>query len=110
MSVVKRAAVMSDPRATARAMIRCDEATLIACVASDGDRARLVLRDVPDMDAALADLRRAAAAICEIPDPDEPSEPLPNWCDAFLDDGCPVLRLDVKDSGETYAARIVAAI
>jgi hypothetical protein len=59
-------------------MIRCDEARLIAYVASHGDRARLVLRDVPDMDTALAALQRAAAAICEIPHPDEPGLPQPS--------------------------------
>lgn len=91
-------------------MIRCDEAELIEYVAGHGDRARLVLRDVPDVAVALDALQRAAGAICEIVHPDEPDDPLPNWCDAFLVDGEPVLHLDVQDWGPVYAGRIVTAV
>ncbi len=91
-------------------MIRCDEAELIEYLAGHGDRARLALREVPDAAAALDALQRAAGAICEIPHPVEPSAPLPNWCDAFLVDGEPVLHLDVQDCGEAYAERIIAAV
>jgi hypothetical protein len=91
-------------------MIRCDEAELIGYVAGHGESARLVLLDVPDAAVALDALQRAAEAICEIAHPDEPDDPLPNWCDAFLVDGKPVLHLDVQDWGPVYAERIVAAV
>lgn len=91
-------------------MIRCDEAELVDYVAGNGDRARLVLREAPDVAVALDALQRAAGAVCEIPHPVEPSAPLPNWCDAFLEDGEPVLHLDVQDWGQAYAERIVTAV
>jgi hypothetical protein len=101
---------MSDPGTTVRVVIRCDEGRLIEYVAGHGDGARLALRDAPDVGAALAALQRAATAICEIPHPDEPGAPLPNWCDAFLVEGEPVLHLDVQDWGQTYATRIIGAV
>ncbi len=101
---------MSDAGTTVRVVIGCDEARLIEYVASHGDSARLALRDVPDVGAALVALQRAAAAICEIPHPDELSAALPNWCDAFLVEGEPVLHLDVQDWGEAYAAQIIGTV
>jgi hypothetical protein len=105
-----RVTEMSDPGTTVRVMIRCDAAKLTEYVASHGDRARLALRGVPDVNAALAALQRAAATICDIPHPDEPSAPLPNWSDAFLVDGEPVLHLDVQDWGQAYAQQIIDVV
>lgn len=87
-----------------------DEAELIAYIAAHGSTAVLVLRDAPDADAALAALRQASGEVHAIPHPQEPSAPLPNWCDAFIEDGEPVLHLDVQDQGPAYAGRITAAI
>jgi hypothetical protein len=90
-------------------VIRRDEVELVAYLAEHADRARLVLRETPDGDAALRALRRAAAAVGRIPHPVEPAQPLPNWCDAFFVDGVPVLHLDIQDHAE-YAERIAAAV
>jgi hypothetical protein len=94
---------------TLRAMVRRDEPELIAYLAEHPSWARLVLREVRDTDTALRALRRAAEAVWRIPHPLEPTDGLPNYCSPSLEDGLPVLCLDVKDNSD-HAARIAEAI
>jgi hypothetical protein len=82
---------------------------LIAYVADHCDGVTLTIRDATDPVAALAALEQAAAAIREIPHPDEPDDPLPNWCRAELKDGEPVLHLDFHDYPR-YAPRVVEIV
>lgn len=98
-------------------MVSRSESELIRYLADNSDRARLVLRGVPDTRAALAALRQAAAAVGRIPQPAEagraPEEASAvrgaAAVEAAMEDGLPVLRLDVKDGGR-YARQIVATI
>ena len=91
-----------------RVLLR-DEGELIAYLAENPSWARLVLRDAPDPGAAQRALREAAEAVWRIPNPFEPSVGLPNFCGVSIEDGLPVLSIDVKDSSD-YAGRIAAAI
>jgi hypothetical protein len=93
----------------ARRIVQCDEPGLIAYLAANSG-ARLVLRDVADVHAACAALRAAAAAVCEIPHPDEPQMPLPNWCEAKRENGLAILHLDIQDWGEVYGRQITEVI
>jgi hypothetical protein len=90
-------------------MVRRSEAELISYVAAHSDQVALALRDTPDATAANLAMQRAAAAVRRIPHPVEPDCPLPNWCEAHLEDGAPVLRLDMQDQRE-YAGQVVATI
>jgi hypothetical protein len=90
-------------------MVRRDEAELVAYLAENPSGARLVLRETPSTAAALAALRRAADAVSRIRHPDEPTDGLPNYCSVSLEDGLPVLSLDVKDRSD-YAGQITSAI
>jgi hypothetical protein len=93
-------------------MVQRDEAALVGYLAAHGSGARLLLTgvDKSGVHAACAALRRAAAAVCEIPHPQEPEMPLPNWCQAVRERGRPVLHLDVQDWGEVYARQITGVI
>jgi hypothetical protein len=94
-------------------MMHRADAELIGYLADHHDQARLVLRDVSDTDAALAALERAAEAVWSLPHPDEPGSALPNWCEAALEDGHPVLHMDAKDGAgqiDQIAASILGAI
>lgn len=86
-----------------------DEAALIAYLEENADRVHLAVRDGSDPQAGLRALRRAASAVQRIPHPDEPEDGLPNFTDVSLEDGLPVLRMDVKDGGR-FAAQIATAM
>lgn len=90
-------------------MPRLDEPALVRYVAAHTSATALALYDASDPDAAAAALRAAAAEICQIRHPDEPDDPLPNWCAVRDEDGVPVLRLDMKDE-VPYAALVVRII
>lgn len=110
---VFRWAGLSEAHPTVRDMTRGADAELIGYLADDHDQARLVLRDVSDTHAALAALKRAAAAVWSLPHPDEPGCALPNWCDTALEDGHAVLHMDAKDGAgqiDQLAATILRAV
>lgn len=65
----------------------------------------LGLYDTTDPEGGLAALRMATRAVGNIPHPDEPADPLPNWCTAVMRDGVPVFHLDMKDCSD-YAGRV----
>jgi len=83
-----------------------DEPALVAYVAEHSSATALAVYDTTDLAAAGAALRAAAAQICQIRHPDEPDDPLPNWCTVLDEDGVPVLHLDMKDEIR-YAALVV---
>ncbi len=82
---------------------------LIAYVAEHSSQTALALEDATDQAAVGAALRAAAAKILQIRHPDEPDEPLPNWCDVVDEDGVPVLHLDMKDEIR-YSALVVRIV
>jgi hypothetical protein len=90
-------------------MLRRSEAELISYVADNSDRVSLALMESPDPAAAVTALERAAAAVLQIPHPVEPGDPLPNWCQVLVEDGRPVLHVDMQDHRE-YAGRVVTTI
>jgi len=86
-----------------------DEPALVAYVAEHTSATALAVYDATDPDAAGDALRVAAAEICEIRHPDEPEDPLPNWCTVLDEDGVPVLHLDMKDE-VAYSALVVRIV
>jgi hypothetical protein len=86
-----------------------DEPALVAYVAEHSSATALAVYDTTDLAAAGAALRAAAAQICQIRHPDEPDDPLPNWCTVLDEDGVPVLHLDMKDEIR-YAALVVRIV
>lgn len=86
-----------------------DEPALVAYVAEHTSATALAVYDSTDPDAVEAALRAAAAEICEIRHPDEPEDPLPNWCTVLDEDGVAVLHLDMKDE-VAYAALVVRIV
>lgn len=89
-------------------MIEWDQAELVAYLSELGSQAELAVHDAPDPWAAHGALHYAVGAIRDIPSPDEPGESLPSSCGARMDQGIPVLYLDVQDHGWRYANQIVA--
>ena len=86
-----------------------DESALVAYVAEHSSATALAVYDTTDPAAAAAALRAAAAQIGQIRHPDEPDDPLPNWCTVLDEDGVPVLHLDMKDEIR-YAALVVRIV
>jgi hypothetical protein len=86
-----------------------DETRLVSYVAEHSSQVELMLSGTSDTDRAMAALRWAAAGISAIAHPDEPDCPLPNWCEACLEDGVPVLHLDMKNVSRG-AAQVVGVI
>jgi hypothetical protein len=74
---------------------------------------RFLLRDTSDGDAAHAAMERAAEAVFNVPHPEEPDEPLPNYASAVTEtaDG-PSFWIDCKDELDDpdTAAAVVTAI
>ena len=97
-------------------MVQEQDAGLIGYLADHYDQARLALRGASDADAGLAALRKAAAAMWDMPHPDAPDDPsmaLPNWCRASLEEGIPVLHMDAGDGGahiDEIAATLTSAV
>jgi hypothetical protein len=91
-------------------VVEWDQAELAAYLSELGGQAELAVHGARDPDAAHGALHMAAGAICDIRHPDEPGDPLPNYCEARMDQGLPVLALRIKDHGRRYAEQIVALI
>jgi hypothetical protein len=86
-----------------------DEPALVAYVADHTSSTALAVHDAADPAAARAALEAAAAEIRQIRHPDEPDASLPNWCEVLVEDGVPVLRLDMKDEIR-YSALVVRIV
>jgi hypothetical protein len=91
-------------------VVEWDQAELVAYLSELGGQAELAVRGAPDPGAAHGALHMAGGAIRDIRHPDEPGDPLPNYCEARMDQGLPVLALRIKDHGWRYAEQIVALI
>jgi hypothetical protein len=90
-------------------MIECDQAELAAYLLQHGSWAELAVRDAADPWSAHGALRHVVGAIYDLPSSHEPGEPLPSVCDVRVDQGIPVLYLDVQDENwPRYVERIVA--
>jgi hypothetical protein len=81
------------------------ERELESYIAEHPSATSLGLYDTDDPARGLAALLAATRAVGGIPHPDEPDDPLPNWCTAVMRDGVPVFHLDMKDCGD-YAGRV----
>jgi hypothetical protein len=90
-------------------MVDRSDAELISYVTDNCDRAALRLRGPSDAAAAVVAMEQAAAAVLTIRHPDEPTMSLPNWCAVSVEDGEPVLQLDMKDNRD-YAGQVVSII
>jgi hypothetical protein len=91
-------------------VIDWDQAELVAYLSELGSQAELAVRGAPDPWLAHGALHAAAGAICDIRHPDEPGEPLPNYCEVRMAEDIPMLHLDVQDYGWRYAKQIVALV
>jgi hypothetical protein len=89
-------------------VVEWDQAELVAYLSELGSQAGLAVHGAADPWAAHGALHYAAGAIRDIPHPDEPAEPLPSLCGVQMDQGIPMLYLNVGDYGWRYAGQIVA--
>ena len=91
-------------------MIEWDRAELIEYLLERHDSAELAVRETPDPGAARGALRNAVAAIWGLRSSVEPGASLPHDCKARMDDGIPVLYLDVQDPDWPRLAGQVVAL
>jgi hypothetical protein len=91
-------------------MIEWDQAELIAYLLEHHDSAELAVRETPDPWTAHGALHDAVGAIREIRSSGEPGEPVPRHCGVRMDDGVPVLYLDVQDPDWPRLAGQVVAL
>ncbi len=89
-------------------MIECDQAELVAYLSENGSWAELAVRGAPDPWTAHGALHYAVGAILDIPSSLGPGESIASDCGVRMDQGIPVLYLDVQDpEWPRYADQIV---